>query len=379
MKIIQVVAYYPPHLGGLENCVKEVSERLSKKDYEIEVFTSDIGCKKEILRSTKNLKIHYLKSWEFAHTPIIPSLFFKLLKIPKNSIMHIHIAQAFVPEIAHLVSKIKRIPYITHIHGEPMPTGKFGFLLPLYRKLITKKILSDSEKVICLSEDYKQFIHKKYKINENKITVIPNGISEKFFIDEKKKIIKTPNLLYVGRLSADKNVNKLIEAVSQLKNKAVLHIVGEGEKKAELKKLIVEKKTKNIILHGKKTGIELINFYKRSNIFMLASSSEGQPLTLLEAMASGTPIIASDIMGIREIVGNAGILVNPPSSENFARAIDNLIQDKKLINILSKRGIKKAKNYDWDKIIEKFENVFKNINKVNQKNKNDINNNYCQE
>ena len=340
MRIIQIVAYYPPYVGGMQNVAREISERLAKKGYQVEVFTSDIGCKKGKLRSTKNLKIHYLKSWEFAHTPIILSLFFKLLKMSKESIMHVHIAQAFVPEVVYLVSKIKKIPYIAHVHGDSKPSGKFGFLLPLYKKLLIKKILSKAEKVICLSKDYKQFINKNYGINESKIIVIPNGVSEKFFINKEKRLNKIPNLLFVGRFSVDKNIPKLIEAASLLKNKAVLHIIGEGEKKEELKKLILEKRKKNIILHGKKTGKELIDFYKHADIFLLASSCEGLPLTLLEAMASRTPIIASNVRGIREIVGNVGILVSPSTSENFARAIDNLIEDKKLRNTFyTKRGI----------------------------------------
>ena len=180
MRIIQIVSYYPPCVGGMQNVARKISERLAIKGNQVEVFTSDTGCKKGKLRSTKNLKIHYLKSWEFSHTPIIPSLFFKLLKISKDLIMHVHIAQALVPEVVYLVSKIKKIPYIAHVHGETRPSGKFGFLLPLYKKLFIKKILSKAEKVICLSKDYKQFINKQYGINESKIIVIPNGISEKF-------------------------------------------------------------------------------------------------------------------------------------------------------------------------------------------------------
>ena len=84
-------------------------------------------------------------------------------------------------------------------------------------------------------------------------------------------------------------------------------------------------------------------------------------------MAFGTPIIASDVIGIREIIGNVGILVSPPTSENFARAIDNLIEDKKLINILPKRGRKKAKIYNWKKIVEKFEDVYQSVKEAKLK------------
>jgi len=367
MKIAQVVSYYPPHLGGMENVAREISERLAIKGNQVEVFTSDIGCNKGKLRSTKNLKIHYLKSWEFAHTAIMPSLFFKLLKISKDSIIHVHIAQPLVPEVVYLVSKIKKIPYIAHVHGEPRPSGKFGFLFPLYKKLFKEKILLKAEKVICLSEDYKQFINKKYGINESKIIVIPNGVSERFFVNKENVSSKHTNLLFVGRLDFQKNLPKLINVVSLIKSKVVLHIIGDGEKKKEIEKLIYDKKLKNVILYGKKTGKDIVNFYKNADIFILTSVHEGLPLVLLEAMASCTPIVAPDIIGIRGFVKKAGILVNPPTPENFARVIDDLIEDKKLINILAQRGRKKANNYDWNKIVKKFEDVYENVKEAKLK------------
>jgi len=360
MKIVQIISYYPPHLGGMENIAKEISESLAKRGHQIKVFTSDIGCKKDKLTSIKNLKIYYLKSWEFAHTPIIPSLFFKLLKIPKNSIIHIHVAQCFVPEVVYLVSKIKKIPYVVHIHLDVRLSGKLGFLLPLYKKVILKRVLKSASKIIVPGKEYRTLINKKYNILEN-IMIIPNGVGEEFFINKENVSSKHTNLLFVGRLSVQKNIPKLIDVASLIKSKVVLHIIGDGEKKKEIEKLISDKKLKNVILHGKKTGKDLINFYKNADIFILTSDIEAMPLVLLEAMASGTPIVASDVLGIREPVGKTGILVRPPTPENFARAIDNLIEDKILINRLSKRGRKKAKNYGWDKIVEKFEDVYQSV------------------
>ena len=140
MRIIQITSYYPPRIGGVPNVTRELSERLAKKGHQVEVFASNIDCNKGKLKSTKNLKIHYLKSWVFAHTPIISSLFFQLLTISKDSIIHLHVAPPFVPEIVYLVSKIKNIPYIIHLHTDLGPSGKLGFLLPFY-KSVTHQIL----------------------------------------------------------------------------------------------------------------------------------------------------------------------------------------------------------------------------------------------
>ena len=173
MKVVQVLSYYPPHLGGMENAVKGISENLAKRGHQVKVFTSDIGCKKGKLRLTKNLKIHWLLGWEFLHSPILPSLFFKLIRIPKDSIMHVHIAQAFVPEIVFLVSKLRGIPYIAHIHLDVEPSTKMGFLLPFYKKVFLQKVLSSSSKIIVPTKDYIDLVSKKYAISNNNTYNLP--------------------------------------------------------------------------------------------------------------------------------------------------------------------------------------------------------------
>jgi glycosyltransferase involved in cell wall biosynthesis len=360
MKIIQITPYFYPKIGGLENVVKELSEYLAKKGHQVEVFTSDIECPKDQqFKSTKNLKINYLPAWEFAHTPIIFSLFWKLMKIPQDSIMHVHISQAFVPEIVWLVSKIRKIPYVTHIHTDIGPSGKLGFLLPFYKRFFLKRVLTDACKTIVLNKCYLNLISSKY--NTTNLFIIPNGISKNFIFKKDLNIDRKINLLYVGRLTGEKNVPKLIEAISLLKNKTILNIIGDGEKEQEIKRLINEKGLGNIFLHGRKIGNNLLKFYQSATIFLLASDYEGQPLVLLEAMATGTPIIASDVIGIRDTVSGIGILVNPPTAENFAKEIDNLINDLQLRKKLAENGLKEVKKYSWDKIVEQTEQVYKEV------------------
>ena len=360
MKVIQVLSYYPPHLGGLENVAREISEKLASKGHKVEVYTSNIGCRGPIIQPVKNLKINYLKGWEFAHSVFIPTLFFRLLKVPKDSIMHIHTGQIFVPEVAYLVSKLIKVPYIIHFHADVRLSGKLGILLPLYKNIFLKRVLKSAHKIIVLDKKYEVLLNHNYGIYNN-IAVIPNGVSDSFFVEKATLSSKYTNLLFVGRLSVVKNVPKLIKATTFLKNNVILHIVGDGEKMREIEILITEGNLSNIIIYGKKTGENLIGFYKNADIFLLASDYEGLPLVLLEAMASGTPIIASDVIGIRELVENTGILVNPPTPENFAKAIDGLIENKSLQNTLSKMGRDKAKNYSWDAIIEKIEDIYRDV------------------
>src|SRR5579884_2316335 len=95
--IIQVTAYYLPHLGGLENCVAQISKRLVGRGYAVTVYTSNIDSFQRPVSNSKP-QVHYLKSIEFAHTPIIFSLFFRLLALSRHALIHLHAAQAFTPE-----------------------------------------------------------------------------------------------------------------------------------------------------------------------------------------------------------------------------------------------------------------------------------------
>src|ERR1700730_2636640 len=130
--IVHVTSYYPPHLGGMENVAERIAEGFVDKEYAVSVYTSDRGysCNKVI--SSKS-QVHYLKSIEFAHTPIIFTLLFRLLALPGHSLIHLHVAQALSPEIVYLISRLKGIPYVAHIHLDVDPSGPFGFLLGTYK------------------------------------------------------------------------------------------------------------------------------------------------------------------------------------------------------------------------------------------------------
>lgn len=366
-KIIQITPYYPPHLGGMEQRIRDLSEKLAKKGNDIEIFTSDIGTEKGKLKSTKNLKINYLKSLEFAHTPIIPSLFWNLMRIPKDSIMHVHVAQALVPEIVWLVSKIRDIPYISHIRLDVHGSGFFRFLLKPYKKIFLKKVLNDSRKTIVLTEDYKKKMMDDYSLKEEKVTVIPNATN--FPIT---KIIKNPtknkfNIISVGRLSKQKNIPLLINSIAKIKEasrkKIILHLVGDGEERKEIKKTIDESGlNKQVILHGRLEGKNLERLYSKSDLFILVSDGEGFSTSLLEAMASGVPIVASNVEGTKSVIkdNNTGLLVEL-REEDISKKIEMMLANEALRRKLAINGIKEVKRYSWDKIINKTEEIYKEI------------------
>ena len=364
-EIVQVISYYPPHLGGMENVAQKIAEGFAEKEYSVSVYTSDIGFSRGSVSCSK-ARVHYLKAFEFAHTPVIFSLFFRLLALPRRALMHIHISQAFSPEVVYVISKLRGIPYIAHIHLDVDPSGPFGFLLGTYKRVFLKRVLKSAAKIICLSEPQKKLIAAKYSLPLASIVVIPNGVAEKYFVGKKTTENLVPRLLFVGRLAPQKNLSLLIKAVSQMNESILVDIVGEGEERENIEALIQQYNLQNVTLHGKKTGEDLIALYRSADVFVLPSFKEGISLSMLEALAAGLPVVASDSPEIRPILGECGLLIQDPTATNYARALDLFLADKNTMCRLRDLSVRKARLYSWDTVLDAIERVYEELSYDNR-------------
>jgi glycosyltransferase involved in cell wall biosynthesis len=369
MIVVQVSPYYPPNIGGLQTVVQKISVALSKKGYEVLVITSRSHRNQPPMERFGTLTIKYLEVFEIGHTPIMPKLFFEILNLPKDAIVHLHAAQPFVPEIVAFATKLRRMPYIVHYHGDVLPSGKLGFLLPFYKKVVLRAVLKGAKFIITPSNDFKNFLVKNFLIQKTKITVIPNGVDGgiEYLSKYKNLKINKTNLLYVGRLVSVKNLPLLIDAIAKVVkfNKNIhLNIVGSGEMEKILKDKVISKDLSSYIsMVGTKTGVILDKIYMNSDIFVLCSKKESFGIVLLEAMSHGLPIIASNVIGIRNLIhqGFNGILFRQNSSEDLANKILILIEDERLRKKLIENGFKTAKSHDWMNITIKIEKIYSKI------------------
>jgi len=360
--IAQVISYYPPHVGGMENVALEISLELVNSDWRVQVITSDAGAAGAAAVEKKgNYRLRRLKSLELAHTPIMWGLLHKLFSLPKNSVIHLHIAQVLTPEAVWLVSKIRRIPYIAHFHLDVPPSGPLGFLFLIYKKLLLGLVLRSASRVIVFSPEQAALVKNKYFVEPARIAIVPNGVANYFFKFKPRPLpADSLKLLFVGRLAIQKRIDRLIDALAITSAPVELTIVGDGEKRASLEKQARRLGLDNVTFAGAKTANELLKFYQEANAFVLPSDKEGMPLTLLEAMANGLPVIGSDVIGIREFVGKSGVLAEP-TPEAFALAFERLWQNKAKLRSLSRQSFSTAKNYSWDKLIKKLEPLYEEV------------------
>jgi N-acetyl-alpha-D-glucosaminyl L-malate synthase BshA len=262
-----------------------------------------------------------------------------------------------------LVKKLFDIPYVIYCHGSDV------YLPWKFKKIISKLVIKNAAAVVVLTNNMKDEIKKNYDRN---VLVIPNGIdSEKFKNLSQEKIRDELNIkqnetiiIFIGTLKPVKGVQYLIEAMEILRQKNLdvkLLLIGDGKEKQNLEKLVKKLKLeKHVKFIGKIQNEEIPKYMALSNIFVLPSLSEGFPLTILEAMACGLPIVTTMVRGIPEVVedGENGFLVEPKNPKEIAEKVLLLLKDDKLREKISNNNKEKAKKYSWENVVEKLEKVY---------------------
>jgi glycosyltransferase involved in cell wall biosynthesis len=361
VRIAQISALYKPNTGGMEAVVDQLSNELSKLGHEVTVFTSNYNWQHDYEDSIHGqLKIIRLHGKKIAGLVMIPGLLYALLKSPKFEIYHVHVSQAFIPETVLIAARIKNKPIILHFHLDVAPSGRFGFLYAAYKKYIFPHTLRSANKIIVFTNQQAEQVAKKYKVNKKNISVIPNAVEPQFFLNKPRKLRKRLSILYVGRLSVQKNIQQILNALVGHSDAFELNILGSGELRQKLESQKNELNLLNVHFRGYVEGKNLVDFYKKSDIFVLTSIREGMPLVLLEAMAAGLPIVANDVIGIREVVkqNKNGLLVEYNNSNQLTGTLLALSKNKLLYKKMSDNSRKMARKHSWPIVICRFEELY---------------------
>lgn len=214
-----------------------------------------------------------------------------------------------------------------------------------------------SKKIITVSECTKNDLIKFYPRAEKKIEVIYEGVSAEFFPITGKKSEFFPVIGYVGGLGKRKNIEFILK-VAKIMPKIKFKIGGTGPHKEKLLELSKKLNLKNVEFVGFIPEKEINKFYNSLNLFIFPSLYEGFGLPVVEAMACGTPCVISNQGSLPEIIGNAGIILDLKNLEMSRERILNLIKNKNKLKELSKKSIKRAKYFDWDKCVKKTLGVY---------------------
>lgn len=365
--------------GGSIIATYHVVKEIVKRNYDVCVFTSSSDSKTSVEIKNNQKLFRYGNNFNFLSSGFSSGLYHKPLS-QNVDIVHTSFDIPPSPLAGYFFSKRKKIPLIITYHGDwDSSYGTYLRRLFVYLNnlFITDHVLKQAAVIISPSKSYidqSKFL-KKYR---DKIVVIPNGVEVKEFdIMESKtecrKIMGFPEnvkiILFFGFLSPYKGPDILLEAYAKIHEKypdTLLIFAGNG--------ILMEKlKTTVNILHLE-DNIKFLGYvenslkpvcYKACDIFCLPSTmiTECYPLSILESMASGVPVVASNIGGIPDIIQNGitGMLVNPNDSEDLQKTLIFLLQNEKYLEKLKYNATREIEKYSWDHIAEKTSTVYRDL------------------
>ncbi len=380
LKVLMFSDYPFPNgniIGGGPRAVNNIVAELCKLDHSIEfhicTFSSEV--KEDTTNRIENLFIHYIRFPLGKYPIIVPSLLTEklvkreILKI-KPDIIHV---QGIGKDYAYPVIKLKFNPTIITVNGVIHEESKtWNGILGRYRAIMGRRlenyILKNAKHLVAITPYVKNIIEPATK---GDISVIYHPVDEKFFNVKKEE--SDNRILFVGGIEPRKGLHVLIDAIKIVKQDIPdvrLHVVGGIRKKDYFTKIYEKVKEynllENVIFKGAIAEEKLIKEYSEAAIFILPSKEESLGIVLLEAMATETPIIASNIGGIPYIVrdGSNGYLVRFGDYKKMAEYIIKLLCDNKLRRTMGSMGKEIVKQYQSHEIAKKHLQLYQRILKL---------------
>lgn len=375
-KVLIFAGYFLPHIGGYGQSIYELSKRLVKKGYEIDIVTCNIE-NVSIYEELEGIHIHRLPSWDiFGGVYPIPmptlttlKILWKLLR-KKHDLINTQTRFMITSFLGLVFAKIKRIPLIHTERGTKHSVVSdriIDLISKTYDHTIGSLIVKSAWKNIGVSSAACDFLRH---LGAKETTTIHNGIDANLFrkknsnLREKTSFGNSVVITFVGRLIYAKGVHDLISVFADIDrefNSLELLIVGYGPYKQELEKLAEKTCKEKISFLGRKNRKEIAEILSVTDIFVNPSYSEGLPTSVLEASATGLPIVATDVGGTSEIIENykTGLIVPPGDTKLLKEKISELIEDKDLRSVLGENAHKVTKEkFNWDVIAKKYEKIY---------------------
>jgi glycosyltransferase involved in cell wall biosynthesis len=373
MKIFQITTFFLPVTGGVETHVYNLGKELISQGHEVTVLASDsakfgprLSRNETVLNGIKIKRFFTLISLSQFHK-FYPGLFFYLCKNDFD-VVHVHGFRKFETYVALFVAHIKKKKVILTTHN-PFSTPRksrslSSFLLKFHDITFGKWFSKKIDKIITVVKSETEILTNEFKVPKENIVTIPNGVEEAYFTKgDSQQFLKEFNIkkedwqaivIGCGRLNIMKGFQNLKQAVTDFPKVLFFIAGGDDGYQKKLKKIFFG--FQNVKFSGYfLPTTNVINALAASDIFVLPSIHEPFGIILLEAMASGLPVIATTVGGPKEFIpAGTALFADPAIPEQWSQMISKLLDSATLRKDLSEKGNKLAQRYRWNKIAEKI-------------------------
>ena len=367
--------YYPPHTGGgVERVASELCRGLVSRGHEVTMLTlrTDPAPSVEsngnlVIRRVPAVDLTRRLGFQFAVSAHVFPSTIRLLRRFKPDVVHAHNLFFRTTEVATFLSLLSRLPLVTTVHLGSFE-GDRSWLksaVRLYEGTLGRLVLTRSRHVIAVSSAVAEHVRRLGR-GSRPMSVIPNGVDTELFHPADEHDGQTKTVLFVGRLVPNKGPETLLRAAPGVLGRrpdARFLFVGDGPLEHSLKSLSRDLDVESRVSF---LGVrhDVPDLMRQAAVLARPSTLEGMPLTVLEAMASALPVVATPVGGTPELVidGENGFLVQPNDTEALASRLTDLLDDAAAAREMGLRGRKRVlAEHTWAQVVEQTEDVYARV------------------
>lgn len=367
MKIGIISPYDWSYPGGVRDHVQHLADEFTRMGHDIRILAPASGAKRKVAEKhvvkigwTTPIPINGSIARIAAFDPILAVRVRKVLQRESFEIIHLH--EPLIPGLNPAVLRLSRTINVGTFHASSSTsltstphlayTSAYPFLRPLFQRLAGR---------IAVSSAALQFVSRHFPAEYR---IIPNGVNlEHFspviaplpqFMDGKQ------NILFLGRFEKRKGAKYLLRAIPSIRERhpnTRFIFVGEGHLRQGFQRFVERQGWEDVIFTGYVSDEEKPHYFASADIFCApATGGESTGVVLLEAMASGKPVVASNIEGYATVItpGIDGLLTTPRKSEELAHGIGQLLENDALRQQFTQAGLQKAREYAWPQVARRI-------------------------
>ena len=357
------------HDYGIGTYVRNLLRHLARLDGETEYV---VICRPDDRAHVEGLGENFRAVPETAPTYSIREQYRLPLDLRRERVQVFHAPHYVLPPLTPCRSVVT-IHDLIHLRFPEYLPSRLAYV---YARSVIWSAIRRSDRILTVSEASKRDILRFFNVSAGKIEVITNAIDERFgqspteeevVLVRERYQLQSPFLLYAGNIKPHKNLERLIEAFAELRRRGFdrvkLLIIGDQVSKYPALRRAVHrcKLHTHVRFFGFVPDRTLAVLYRLADAFVFPSLYEGFGLPPLEAMASGTPVVTSNVSSLPEVAGDAAVLVDPYRPEAIADGIHRILSDDALRDQLRVKGPLRAQQFSWAQSVGRIREIYAEV------------------
>jgi glycosyltransferase involved in cell wall biosynthesis len=372
LRIAQVAPYFHPHVGGVESHVEGICAELARRGHDVEVVTAQLpGAPLREHRDGYAVR-RVRQRLNLFTTPITPALGVALGGAPRD-VVHAHSPPPLSSYQAARWCERRGVPFVLTYHCDleiPLPGGQA--IVEIYRRTLGRATVRRAAALVATTRTYAQTSRALW--HRTDVDVVPNAVDEQRFRPEgegglvrrRHRLGDRKVALFVGRLTHHKGIEEFIRAAQATGPDVVHVIVGDGPRRDALEAMARRVDPDRIVFAGRVDGRDLPLYYRCASVGVLPSTSrlEAFGIAALECMASGRPVVVSDMPGVEEVIehGATGLLAAPLNAEDLAAKIRVITEDPELGASMGKAARERVlERFTLGRIVDRLVEVYRRV------------------